>query len=359
MVRPWIPIRLWRALLQLLWSLSWIELKKNHTFFYKPFALLEGNSYYVVEPPRTSRIQEIETFIESGNWDTARGESLELINLGLEGLRYLQTLVPNLLPSVLLYHAMLNLTLDMIASWYAGSSRLLIQDGRLTLPYSSFVPSITILVLLPLVASPLLLCSSFQHSGVSLLCKDLLGHFISIQRSLATSGESSWSRLWRLYVRGFIGPIDALVTIWRFSCKVGLSSLRCSVWWFVHAHSVHNLVFSLTYQQAAYTHRSLWSVGFASIGIIWPAIAWPKAVISKNRFLLVCWTSSCLVTGIFPLLAVDKHESLLAMWVVVPYDIIILLLTELSPWKISWRCWNDHSRNCFCPRSITARNGEK
>jgi phosphatidylinositol glycan class N len=65
--------------------------------------------------------------------------------------------------------------------------------------------------------------------------------------------------------------------------------------------------------QAAYTYRSIWSVGFVIIGVLWPHCAWPSSTLSQNRKLVLQWTFSCLVTAVFPLLAVDKKESLPTM----------------------------------------------
>jgi GPI ethanolamine phosphate transferase 1 len=65
--------------------------------------------------------------------------------------------------------------------------------------------------------------------------------------------------------------------------------------------------------KAAYTHRSIWSVGFVFMGFIWPAFSWPRKLVAQHRSLLTAWAASCLATAVFPLLAVDKKESLLAM----------------------------------------------
>ncbi|KAJ7779433.1 Phosphatidylinositolglycan class N-domain-containing protein [Mycena maculata] len=61
----------------------------------------------------------------------------------------------------------------------------------------------------------------------------------------------------------------------------------------------------------AYTYRSLWSLGFLIIGTAWPL--WSSTKENRSRVSIPhfqLWTASCLVTGIFPLLAVNKTESL-------------------------------------------------
>ena len=65
--------------------------------------------------------------------------------------------------------------------------------------------------------------------------------------------------------------------------------------------------------QLAYTHRSIWSVGFVVIGVAWPLLSWPDDVREKEWDFFLCWSASCLITAIFPLLSVDKKESILAM----------------------------------------------
>lgn len=68
--------------------------------------------------------------------------------------------------------------------------------------------------------------------------------------------------------------------------------------------------------QAAYTHRSVWSLGFVLIGSCWP-LTWHRNLLVKNRRRVMVWALSCLLTAIFPLLSVNKNESLLAMLVYV------------------------------------------
>ena len=84
------------------------------------------------------------------------------------------------------------------------------------------------------------------------------------------------------------------------------------VWWYVHL-SVLQLWFTYYIPQAAYTYRSIWSVGFTIIGVLWPYCAWPSLTLSQNWKLALQWTLSCLITSVFPLLPVDKKESLPTM----------------------------------------------
>ncbi|KAF8761404.1 Phosphatidylinositolglycan class N (PIG-N) [Rhizoctonia solani] len=60
----------------------------------------------------------------------------------------------------------------------------------------------------------------------------------------------------------------------------------------------------------AYTHRELWTVLFVIIGVVWPVLSWPTGFYSQNKRLGLGWTISCLVSGIFTVLSVEKTESI-------------------------------------------------
>lgn len=49
------------------------------------------------------------------------------------------------------------------------------------------------------------------------------------------------------------------------------------------------------------------------IGIIWPALYWPRALVKDRKELWLCWAAACTGSAIFPLLPVDKQEDLAAM----------------------------------------------
>jgi hypothetical protein len=51
------------------------------------------------------------------------------------------------------------------------------------------------------------------------------------------------------------------------------------------------------------------------MGVVWPILYWPRAVLYNRPTLSFCWAIACLVTGIFPLLSVEKKEKLSVMYV--------------------------------------------
>ena len=61
-----------------------LDLKKEHTLYYRPFAPLENVAVVT---------NSIESLIENGRYTEARQTSADLINTTLEGLRYLETSV--------------------------------------------------------------------------------------------------------------------------------------------------------------------------------------------------------------------------------------------------------------------------
>lgn len=70
----------------------------------------------------------------------------------------------------------------------------------------------------------------------------------------------------------------------------------------------------LTWPKLGYTHREVWSIGFAVIGLLWPLL-WPKKAAAENWKLLLAWVGVCLGTAVFPLLSVDKQETMPLMYV--------------------------------------------
>ena len=65
--------------------------------------------------------------------------------------------------------------------------------------------------------------------------------------------------------------------------------------------------------QAGYTHRSIWSIMFAAIGVAWPLLFWPNEILLRNRTLTATWAVSCLSTAVFPLLPLHQEENIIAM----------------------------------------------
>ncbi|KAJ7146305.1 PigN-domain-containing protein [Mycena epipterygia] len=244
------------------------ELKMAHTVLYKPFAPLEGSGV----SNRLSKLTKIERAIAEKQWGAARQLSADLIQDGLEGLRYLQTY-----------------------------ERMLIK-GMATAAYIGWAAYASLFIFRPLDTYSV---KSRGRDAITAFALITLGAFwtlFAIQRSP-----------WTYYLY-----IAFPCYFWQQFMVQALPLLRTS------ASQIHRLgytrivlysclvIAALQSMVAAYVHRSIWSVGFLVIGTAWPLSSWTKE--SRSRLSMpYFWTASCLVTGIFPLLSVDKTESLLAI----------------------------------------------
>ncbi|KIJ64347.1 hypothetical protein HYDPIDRAFT_133114 [Hydnomerulius pinastri MD-312] len=244
------------------------ELKAAHALFYKPFAVLEAIGDSGV-PARINKVAIIESLLGEARWDEARQHSSDLIGSCLEGLRYLET-YDRLLIRIIVIVAYLG--------WAAYASISVVSGGDIPVASSSrgmFIDVVTFLTLL--------------GSGIVFWIQ-----------------KSPWTfyiyvafpcYFWREFIlRGAPSVLKA----------VSQSSLSYPQ---IFAQGLL-VVGALQSMVVAYTHRSIWSAGFALIGVLWPYCNWPASVLSQNWKLALQWSASCLITGIFPLLAVDKKESL-------------------------------------------------
>ena len=64
------------------------------------------------------------------------------------------------------------------------------------------------------------------------------------------------------------------------------------------------------HEQVGYTHRNIWSAGFLAIGFVWPAWRWPEGILNEQPITCLMWIVLCLTTAVFPMLDVNKSESL-------------------------------------------------
>ncbi|CAA7259378.1 unnamed protein product [Cyclocybe aegerita] len=248
------------------------ELKKQHTLFYKPFKPLADISTTETAP----QILKIAQLNAQGNWAAARQVSFEIIQQALAGLHYLQTY-----------------------------DRFLIR-GFVTAAYLGWAAYASLYILRPFDKVPSAFNSSPLVSGFTATNWIVLAAFwllFAIQRSP-----------WSFYVyiafpcyfwRGFLAQ---MVPAMKDYLQAGNSRHP-------YTHAFLNgimVVGSLLGMVLGYTHRSIWSIGFLLIGVVWP-LTWNKGLLSNNLPTAMFWTLSCMITAIFPLLSVDKSESLLTI----------------------------------------------
>lgn len=62
-----------------------------------------------------------------------------------------------------------------------------------------------------------------------------------------------------------------------------------------------------------YAHRQVFSVLLLAMGAVWPVCYIDRAIVRANSGTVVAWTSSCITLAVFPLLPVEKGESIVIM----------------------------------------------
>ncbi|KAF8439955.1 Phosphatidylinositolglycan class N-domain-containing protein [Boletus edulis BED1] len=247
---------------------SFQELKQAHVLFYKPFVPLEGLGDSGV-PARIRKLASIEQSLREAQWDEARQRSAQLIDTCLEGLRYLETYDRFLIRSIVII---------AYVGWAAYASTSLLSPFDSPLVSASRKKLIDALTLL-----------TFFGSAIAFWIQNApLTFYVYVAFPCY---------FWRVfYLRG--------VPAWlRVISQSSFSSRQLCVYGSLVIVSLQSMV-------AAYTYRSIWSIGFFIIGVLWPYGAWPSSTLSQNWKLALQWTFNCLVTAVFPLLPVDKEESL-------------------------------------------------
>ncbi|OJA12464.1 hypothetical protein AZE42_10509 [Rhizopogon vesiculosus] len=246
------------------------ESKAAQTIRYKAFEPLEKVTQDG-KPSRVSWVSKIEQLIGDGRSFEARQETAELIKITLQGLRYLET-----------YDRVFIRTIVVAA--YLGWA-----------VYSS-------LSILPPAASSV---SANKRAWVRTAATATLAIFWA----LFAAQRAPWTfyvyvtfpcYFWQQFaLHGVPVPVQQFKSSDRSGSFTGRVLFHLVI-----------VVVVLQYMVAAYAHRSLWSVGFLFMGILWPFASWPSHLRSQKPKLLLLWTGSCLATGIFPLLSVNKVEDL-------------------------------------------------
>ncbi|KAF9459158.1 Phosphatidylinositolglycan class N-domain-containing protein [Collybia nuda] len=244
------------------------ELKQARTIRYKPFAPLEGPQQLGGAPLRVNRTAKIEEFIRNQDWYEARKLSAELIQMGLAGLHYLQTYERSLIRGIVT---------AAYTGWAAYASLYLFRP----LEYSKLSPRVS--YFLKLIAAFTLIYSwiffAIQHSPWTFYLYMVFPCYFW-QHFLEQAIPALWNR------RDSKKYAEYVVILFKGIAVIAV----------------------LQGMVVAYTHRYLWGVGFLLIGVVWP-LTWSRQVLTKYTKYAVTWSFLCLTTGIFPLLSVEKQES--------------------------------------------------
>ncbi|KAL1666929.1 Phosphatidylinositolglycan class N-domain-containing protein [Schizophyllum commune] len=252
-----------------------INAKKSHTLWFKEFSPLESLVTDV-------SVEHIDTDdAQTSAYTEARASAAELIQLTLEGLRYLHT-----------YERFLIRALAVFA--YTGWAALMTlyifpsatDEGKATAATnSSTAPT-----------------ASRSTGALEAVFGALLVGFFAF----FAAQHSPWT--YYLYV-------SFPVYFWYTFARDGRPVLRRLgteakarpgnlVW---HTCLVGG---SLMAMVTAYTQRYIWTVGYLVIGLLWPATSWSATARNKMGSAAVLWPLVCLASAVFPMLSVDKTESL-------------------------------------------------
>ncbi|CAE6348447.1 unnamed protein product [Rhizoctonia solani] len=249
---------------------------KNH-LRYKSFPPLEPYAGGALLPGALE-LRELERLLAAHDWKTARQKAQDLIDITLEGLGYLQRYDRYVLRFI-------------VTAGYIGWMLL----SALHVLHTHVVPQ-----------NPAL--QSARDAGVSVL--DLLTWITT----LSTAGIFAYQRSpWTYYLYAAF-PIYFFRNILREGNAM-YDSLAEEMDWGTFPTPEELLAWGvgsiavLECMTLAYTHRELWTLLFVIIGVAWPIIWWPKGFYSQNKLLSLGWTISCLVSGIFTVLSVEKTES--------------------------------------------------
>lgn len=251
------------------------ELKQSRAIFYKPYTPLEI-SPQSHELPRMALIATIEKLIEEKNWYEARKLSTELITTALSGLHYLQT-YERLLIRVIVTAAYLG--------WAAYASLFLFRPldyitGPLKPSWSSSIVSAAAFITL----ATFFILFAIQQSPWTFYLYIAFPYYF-------------WQQFLRQAIPAFHNHLrvrNRPMNYFKVAMRVGVITVV------------------LQGMVAAYTHRFIWSIGFVLIGFVWP-FTWPRESVRRHLSLSAMWSILCLITGIFPLLSVEKQENLPAI----------------------------------------------
>ncbi|KAH0582173.1 hypothetical protein H2248_011824 [Termitomyces sp. 'cryptogamus'] len=245
------------------------ELKKARVFNYKPFVALEGADATKNQPYRLANLTNIENFIQAEDWRAARLASAELIRMGLDGLHYLQTY-----------------------------DRLLIR-GIVTFAYLGWAVYVSLYVLRPLDFAERQEAPRTVYVHVTAMIT-LIGFWIIFTLQHAPS---------MFYVY-----IAFPCYFWHQILLQAMAGLYVP-----HHISFLNLLVSVCMalvateaMMIAYTHRFIWSICFICVGFVWPA-TWPHLILKQHFLLASVWGFLCLSAAVFPILPVQRSESLPAI----------------------------------------------
>ncbi|CAG8527508.1 10714_t:CDS:10 [Funneliformis caledonium] len=267
------------------------ELKKQTKIMFKPFAPLSNSTHN-----RKALLGKVQELIDAGQYDSAEATCEVLIQLSLEGLRYLQTYDWLMLRSIvtagyvgwILYSLKYTLKEHCLPNNSPFKKSDTLSNESVTIAkYINFlaITSLVVLVSILYIQESSATYYTYVMFAVYFCWDDLLGYKIFVESyKLALISRSSFALVG--YVIGHILALELFVY--------------------------------------SYFERSILSVCFV-LAALWPLVM-PLNVRSDNKLLLIYWSGSCLASSIFTLMPVEKGEDIS----LVIYGGILILITGIN-----------------------------
>ena len=255
---------------------------------YRPYPLL-GDEQHSVE----HRVEEISSAIHNGSFDTAVYMSQELLHLGLDGLRYLQTYDWLFLRALVTtgYLGWIAFAITTVIDMHVLGGRT--RTSRNTSSTAFFGAAATALFAVLLIKrSPI--TYYFYACFPPVFWEEVFARreaLISGSRILFSS-INTWKE-W---------------SVFGIQCSIFLAILEALVG--------HHFLFTpdkadFSIQVISYFHREVYTICFIAASL-WPA-AYGQDFLMRNKILIATWVAACLSMSVFTLLSAIKTESITLM----------------------------------------------
>ena len=286
------------------------ERKRSTELRYKPYPPL-GDEQHSAD----HRLEDIRTMIDQGKEEEAIESCIELMKLGLDGLRYLQTY------DWLFLRALVTAGyLGWIVFAMTTVIDLHVLHGTTV---TSRTPAST--VFFASVAVALYSVLYIQQSSWAYYAYAMFP--IAFWEQVYARRKALWEGKTALlgHINTFGGYLDLGVRVLAF---VGLLEALVSSIMSDMSQRPRLMAIPIATQVQGYFQREVFSICFV-LAAIWPAF-YGQAFLARNKLLIATWAVSCLIMSTFTLLPVVKMEDVNLMFVIRPhYSVQILTSSSL------------------------------
>ncbi|ORY72728.1 Phosphatidylinositolglycan class N-domain-containing protein [Leucosporidium creatinivorum] len=249
------------------------DFKRDHALSFSPFPELV-NSHAAGTHSVASRKAAIKAMIDAELYEEAQNMSMELVKIGLRGLRYFQTYDWLILRTIV--------TLGYLGFILYNTSFLL---RRHVYPSAPLRRQST-----PNVIAPLLGVFAFTLLSTKFMIEQAPPSYYLYALFPAFFFSSILSDPWPFLQLGRDLKAYASVVKVVGGLAIVLSALQTMVW--------------------GYSLREVFAVLLVGMGIVWPTVGMESGFLRREKMLIGAWGTSCAVLAVFPLLPVEKGESI-------------------------------------------------